>query len=128
MRGVKTKLAELRSTNRAQLDFPYRGGSTLELNLRQGDSGDKPEVFFWLDRGQIPCHSDCSLFSKFDGDEVKEWEGTGPASHRGDTIFVNNSHEFLGRLRTAKKLTIEVLIFNQGKFQYTFNVGGLKWE
>lgn len=128
MRGVKTKLAELRSTNRAQLDFPYRGGSTLEMNLRKRDSDDEPEVFFRLDRGQVPCHSDCSLFSKFDSDEVKGWEGTGPKSHRGDTIFVDNSKEFLERLRTAKRLTVEVLIFNHGKFQYTFNVDGLKWE
>ena len=128
MRGAKTKVAELRSTNRAQLDFPYRGGSTLELTVRKRSSEDDTDVIFWLERGQIPCHSDCSITTKFDNDEVKEWAGTGPQSHRGDTIFVDNANEFLERLKIAKRLTVEVLIFNHGRFQYTFNVSGLKWE
>ena len=128
MRGTKTKVAELRSTNRAQLDFPYRGGSTLELTVRKSDKEEDPDVIFWLDRGQIPCLSDCSISAKFDNDEVKEWEGSGPQSHRSDTIFLDSSKDFLARLKSAKRLTVEILIFNHGRFQYTFNTAGLKWE
>jgi hypothetical protein len=127
MRESKTKFAELKSLNKAQLGFPYRGGSALQLIIRKSGEAEANTVFF-LDRGQLPCHTDCKLIAKFDDDEIKNWEGTGPASSSSDAIFVDEAADFLARLKSAKKLVVEVLVYDHGRVQFTFNVRGLKWE
>lgn len=128
MRRSITQIAEINSTNKANLDFPYKGGSTLELNLRKMDSKEEDDVFFSIDRGQIPCFNICRIFSKFDNDEVIEWGGIGAESGRSDLIFIGKSQEFIERLKSAKKLIIEIQIYNHGRFQFNFNVSGLKWK
>jgi len=127
MRGTKTRFAELNSTNRAQLSFPYGGGSKLQLIIRKKSDADT-DVVFLLDRGQVPCHTDCRMAAKFDDDEVAEWELSGPASGRSASLFVDEANDFLERLKTAKKLVVEVQIYDHGSFQFTFNPKGLKWE
>jgi TonB family protein len=128
MRRSITQIAEIKSINKASLDFPYKGGSTLELNLRKMDLKEEDDVFFSIDRGQIPCFNICRIFSKFDNDEVIEWGGIGAESGRSDLIFIGNSREFIERLKSAKKLIIEIQIYNHGRFQFNFNVSGLKWK
>lgn len=127
MRDTKAKFAELKSGNKAQLGFPYRGGSTLQLILRK-DRDAETDVVFVLDRGQLPCHSNCKIAAKFDDDEVSNWEGTGPASSSSDALFVDEAKDFLTRLKTAKKLVVEVLIYDHGRTQFTFTVRTLKWD
>ena len=127
MRGTATKFAELNSINRAQLGFPYRGGSKLQLIIRSKSDKDF-DVVFWLDRGQVPCHSDCKLTAKFDDEEVKEWELTGPASGRSDSLVVDEADSFLEKLRSSKRLMVEVQIYDHGNVQFTFNPKGLKWQ
>lgn len=126
MRGSKVQFAELKSSNRAELDFPYRGGSSLEINIRKRNSEEESDVFLWIDRGQIPCHSECVIYTKFDEDEVKSWSGSGPVSYKSNMIFIENSTEFIERIKTSKKLILEVKIFDYGGFQYKFNTGGLR--
>ena len=127
MRRSITQIAEIKSTNKANLDFPYKGGSTLELNLRKRGS-EEDDVFVSIDRGQIPCFNICRIFTKFDQDEVVEWGGSGADSGRSDLIFIGKSQEFIERLKSAKKLIIEIQIYNHGRFQFNFNVSGLKWN
>ena len=127
MRRSITQIAEIKSTNKANLDFPYKGGSTLELNLRKRES-EEDDVFVSIDRGQIPCFNICRVFTKFDNDEVVEWGGSGAESGRSDLIFIGKSQEFIERLKSAKKLIIEIQIYNHGRFQFNFNVSGLKWK
>jgi hypothetical protein len=128
MRGTNIHYAELKSINRAQLDFPYRGGSALELILRHKESTEEPDAILILDRGQIPCSIDCNVFVKFDSGEVEKLGGSGGESGRSDLIFIGNSKEFIERLRLAKRLIVEVSIFGHGRFQFIFNVAGLNWK
>jgi hypothetical protein len=127
MRATKAKFAEVKSTNKAQLGFPYRGGSTLRLILRKSSDAETTVVFF-LDRGQLPCHTDCKIAAKFDDEEVKDWEGTGPALSSSDAVFVDDAADFLTRLKTSKKVVVEVLLYDHGPSQFTFNIRGLKWD
>ena len=127
MRQTNTKYAELRSTNRAQLDFPYRGGSTLQLILRKR-SEDDLDVILWLNKGQVPCHDRCVVTAKFDDDDPLEFFAVGPQSASSDSLFLYEEQAIVDRLKTAKKLIVEVLIYDHGKFQFTFSPRGLKWQ
>jgi hypothetical protein len=127
MRGTKVKFAELNSINRAQFAFPYQGGSKLQLIIRRRSDADL-DLFFWVDKGQMPCHSECSLAAKFDNDDVEEWSLSGPGSGRSNILFVDKADNFLERLKAAKKLIVEVQIYDHGRVQFTFNPKGLKWE
>lgn len=125
MRSSKKNFAELNSANQAQLSFPYKGGSTLQLIVFKNSKDDELDVLFWLKRGQMPCHDHCMVSAKFDNDEISEWRSSGPAAGRSDAVYIKNSAEFLERLRLSKKLTVEVQIYDGGNFQYQFKTAGL---
>jgi hypothetical protein len=128
MRGTKTKLAKLNSINRVQLAFPYHGGSRLQLIIRK-ESDANVDVFFWIEKGQLLCHSICRIYVKFDNEGVEDWEALGADSGESDTIFIyrGRADNFLDRLEMAKKLTVEVQIYDYGRAKFVFNSKGLKW-
>lgn len=128
MREIKTKFAELNSSNRAQLGFPYQGGSVLQLIIRKRSNEQISDVEFWINSGQIPCRAECNIVTKFDDDEVKEWAATGSESGRNNLLFVDDATDFIERLKNAKKLIVEVQIYDYGRFQYSYNPKNLKWD
>lgn len=127
MRGTSTRRATLSSQNSIQLGFPYRGGSKLELTVRKRGE-DSPDVFLFIDRGQIPCHDDCAVNVKFDDEEVMAWSGTGPDSGKTSIIFLNSEPDFIEKLKNTKQLFVEVSIYDHGRGQFKFNTKGLKWS
>ena len=126
MRDNITKFAELKSTNRIQLDFPYRGGSTLRLVIRKTGQEDE-SIFVLLDRGQLSCHSDCKIAAKIDSAPVVEWGGSSPVTSNS-VIFIGQRINLLNDIRSAKKMVIEVQVYDHGPAQFVFNSPGLRWE
>lgn len=127
MRGKSTKHAELRSPTRVALAFPYNGGSTLTLALRQEQDADL-DAFVYIDKGQMPCHGTCTVAVKFDDEPVQYWPALGTTSPRSTAVFFRQEATFLDRLRSAKKLIVEVHLYDHGHEQFTFHLRGLKWE
>lgn len=126
MRGATTKTATVESSTPLNLDFPY-GESTPRLHVRQ-DPKWGFDIFITAN-GPFLCRSyDDTVSVKFDNGPIREWscaEGDGGSS---DIIFFNREQSFLAELKKAKKVIVEVSMYNAGRQQITFPVAGLKWE
>lgn len=125
MRGTVTAFAELRSSNAAQLRFPYAGGSTLSILLRQ--SGQRQDAMIVVSKGQFVCGLDgCRYAVKFD-DKLEQISLSRASSGSSDVLFVSNSTQFIKQLRSAKAVIVEVEFYDHGREQFTFAPAGLNW-
>ncbi|TBH74901.1 hypothetical protein [Aquirufa nivalisilvae] len=118
------------SKNTVELNFPYNGGTNLEIWLRNGLNGQGNEVFLIVNKGQF--------MSSFDGEETvrMKFDNSPPISSnfsnestgKSTTIFLSKSSSIIKRLKKSKKLIIEVDFYDNGTSQFEFDVEGLKWD
>ncbi|MGV2904635.1 hypothetical protein [Achromobacter sp. AGC25] len=129
MRGSTEKIAELKSNNRVSLQFPYQGGSDLTIVLRHSQRLGGLSAMVQLSKGQLLCEfRGCNLVVKFDDEPIMHlWAHAASGGHR-NTIFLQDESPFLARLRSAKKVIIEVDIWKHGPTQFTFQATGLDWK
>lgn len=122
MRGTSQHFAGVSSLNTVKLDFPYEGGTTVDLVI---SSGNTLSVFLNLHNGQFDCRGGaCAVSYKFDDGKV---ETPATSSSSNTAIFMDNPQAFLDELRKAKRLIVEVPIYKAGLPQFKFDVAGLKW-
>ncbi len=124
MRDVETRYALLQSDNIENFSFPYGGGSKLGLWLRKSSPKDQV-VFFEISSGQIVC-DECKLAVKFDDDKVAYFEAAIPDGG-SKFVMLRKSGGFLNRLRTSKKIFVELKFYQEGTRQFLFSPQGLAW-
>lgn len=129
MRGTVTNFAQVKSLNVIQLDFPYQGGSSLYLMLRNSPENGN-EVMISTDNGQLWCeYSNCYMSVKFDNDEIKTYPLAKAAAGTSETMFLDGSvDQFINKLKKSKNVMIEIGFFNYGNQQFRFDTGGLEWS
>ncbi|RXZ42675.1 hypothetical protein [Crenobacter cavernae] len=132
MRGQSRYFASLTSSDMIQLAFPYNGGTDLELVLRDDPEHGK-DIMLWMSKGQLPCYSydGCSFSVKFDDGPIQRFSAAGPASSGSDTLFISGPagrKKFMAGLRKAKRMIVEVNVYDAGRQQFTFEPVGLQWE
>jgi hypothetical protein len=139
MRGTTTYYASRYSYNEPNLEFPYQGGSPLELELWRYKGNNDPypdEPVLSLSKGQFDCRSDgCILAMKFDAGPLfyRKATQTDCGSEQCLNISLDGmspdprNKPLMKRARMANVLTIEVPIWHYGSYQYEFHVAGLKW-
>jgi hypothetical protein len=126
MRGTTTKIAMVLSSDELQFDFPYAGGSTVGLMIR--NTAGHEDVGLRVDKGQFICNPfGGAVPVKFDNGPVEKF--TCQSTTDGDTsiIFLSPAKRFIRQLRNSQNLTVEPTFFNAGAHQVTFNTIGLKW-
>ena len=128
VRGGTSYFAETTSTNSVNLNFPYGGGSTVALTVRRAPAWGL-DVVFKLSSGQLVCNSnrDCHATVRFDQGPAQRFSLNEASDHSNDVVFVNADHQFLAKLKKAKKLVVELEIYEGGRPQFEFNVSGLEW-
>lgn len=116
------------STNTIDFDFPYQGGSTFDLTVR--NLGKKNEVTLSVSKGQFLTSFGFSkaCMVKFDDETGTRFSYGSASDGSSDIIFFSNASKFISRLKKAKKLKIEAPFFNEGNKIIEFDVAGLKWE
>lgn len=128
MEGTTIYMASLLSTNELNFKFPYKGGSKLSIDLRHKDA--ITDVFIQVSKGQImPSFSGKeTLKFKFDDeDTVKFTYSTSPGSSN-NIVFMNDPSGVIKKLLTAKKIMLEVPIYNEGLQVFEFDAAGLAWD
>lgn len=119
--------ASVVSQNMASLDFPYEGGTSLTLYLRSKNG--VLDSWVWASNGQLYDDYDNRVIAvRFDDDEPVNFSVSESTSGDSQYRFINSSNKLLKRLRTAKKVKIQVQFYNNGNFVYEFDVSDLKWE
>jgi hypothetical protein len=127
MRGAVTKTARVSATKPIHLDFPY-GESTPELVIRQ-DPKFGFDIYVTAN-GQFLCRSydDDVVSVKFDSGPITSWACAEADGGSSDIVFISNGRSFLAKLKKAKKVIIEADMYEAGRQQMTFDVGGLEWK
>lgn len=128
MEGTTTYFAELPSTNKINFKFPYKGGSTLSINLRNKGAGN--EVFLYLDKGQImpSLMGEKSMKFKFDDENTIMYSYTTATGASNNYVFMAKEKEIINKLMKSKKVMIELEIFNEGMNVFEYDSEGLVWD
>ncbi len=129
MRGTTERAAELTSDNSVSLAFPYQGGSSLYILLRHSQRFGGLNAMLRISKGQLLCRiRGCKIAAKFDDGKVLTLNARPAESGHPDFVFLNDASAFVTRLRSAKKVIIEVEVWKHGLAQFTFQAGGLSWK
>jgi len=127
MRNTKTKYATVSSTNTLNFDFPYDGGSSGIITIRNSSKFGK-DILLRISKGQFNCGSTCSVTVKFDNGKLLKYSADTASDGSIDVIFIQGFERFVKQLKTAKKMMIEVEFFQAGSQQLEFDVSGLEWS
>lgn len=127
LRGAMTAFASLRSTNEASFEFPYQGGSRMSLVLRKSARSGS-HVILTIAPGQFVCLLECSVHVKFDAGKVETLGASGASDGSAQSVFIDAYGRFLGKLKKAKKVTVEADFYQEGPTQFEFDVAGLVWR
>ena len=120
-------IAWVNANDLVYLDFPYNGGSQGILTLRKSNSTS--DVYFSIDKGQIDIGIDITTIRvKFDDEEPKMWSMLESSTNDRDILFFDNDKLFYKKLKTSKKLVLEVPFFQNGHQQFEFNTENLVWN
>jgi len=128
MSGTKRYFASTTSTNEIEFEFPYDGGSTFQLVVR--NMGKRNEVLLSVSKGQFMTSIGSSekIRIKFD-DEKPFYVGYNSADDGSmDIIFLNSANKIINKLKKAKKVMIEAPFYDAGRQIIYFDVEGLKWD
>ncbi|MCG2611804.1 hypothetical protein LZZ90_09840 [Flavobacterium sp. SM15] len=128
MEGTKQFFATCTSINTADFEFPYDGGSTLDIHIRNLGHGN--EALITVSKGQFMTSigDSESLKAKFDDEKPMSFTYSSSADGSSDVIFINNAAKFISKLKKAKKVMLEVGFFDAGRKVLEFETEGLKWN
>jgi hypothetical protein len=125
MTGRSSHRAWIRSTNTLGFDFPYEGAQRGRLVVRTHPQYGK-DVILQIDKGQFLCSSymDCRVLVRFDDAPAERYAGAEPADNSTTSVFIRNHDRFLQRLRSARRVRIQVNVYQEGAPVFEFDVGG----
>jgi len=115
------------STNEIEFKFPYSGGSTFDLTVRNMGNGN--EVLLSVSKGQFLTSimgSQACRF-KFDDEPPLTIVYNSAQGAKMDVIFFDDAKKIISKLKTAKKLKLEAPFYDAGNQIIEFNVDGFTW-
>lgn len=129
MSGKSVRTAWVYSSNTINLGFPYQGEQHAKLLLRRHPRWGN-DVILLIEQGQVLCHSygDCYVAVRFDDEKLRRYEGNPPSDNSSESIFIPAFGTFMKELPSAKKLKIEIQIYQAGNQVFEFDVSGFKPE
>jgi len=128
MTSSKRYFASIISDNEANFNFPYSGGSSLTLVVRNYGNGN--ELVVGISKGQfmLSIMSNEVIRIKFDDDQPMTVSFNSSDNGSTQWIFPNNSQRLITRLKSAKKVMIEAPFYDSPRQVFHFNTEGLVWD
>lgn len=125
MRNQTSYYACTSTTNSMEFSYPYNGGSTANLCLRQSPKSGN-DVYLSVSKGQFYCASydGCTIHAKFDDGPVVALHANEASGGDTSVIFITGYKRFSERLKKAKHLFIEAEFYQDGRRQMEFDVQG----
>lgn len=121
----------LLSDNQHEFEFPYHGGSKLQIDVRYRKQ-DGSQVILTLSRGQLQTtnfSNGNNVIVRFDEDAPVTFSTTEPADYSTSYLFLNNPRKFINRAKNAKKIKIQVPVYDEGQPVFEFEPAEpLTWE
>ena len=123
--------AGLTSDNTEYFDFPYDGGSQLNLWVRKHPKYGT-DVIIKITKGQLLCNEyngTNHVTVRFDDSPAKKYNTVEPTDISSDQLFLLGAKDFISRAKKAKTIKIEIPVFEEGDRVFKFTVDEpLKWE
>ena len=110
-----------------EFNFPYTGGSTATLTIRQID--DRRTVYLEVSKGQFNRSfqgGDARL--RFDGTPAIKYSFSAAENGRANIIFFDSAQALIDRIKASQKISIDVEFYAQGRRQITFKTADLDWD
>lgn len=121
-----SKWASLKSPDQVHFDFPYNGGSTLELTYRKRSDG-REDAFFQISKGQILCSSySCPVSLRIGDGPVQTFKGSSAAAGKSDVVFLGNLKELRAALTSGTPFKVQIEFFQKGNVAFGFDPKGFK--
>jgi hypothetical protein len=126
-RNKKVYYSLLESENEQDFDFPYSGGSKLVLQIRKHAEWGT-DVVFKITKGQFTCGiDDCFGLINFDG-KPERLTLSEPSDHSSDVLFAKYGSAILNKIKSSKKVIVELPFYQEGNRQFIFESAGLEWN
>lgn len=125
--GSTVYKAFVMSPDSLKFSFPYTGGSTATLTIRQID--DRTTVYLEVSKGQFNRSfqgGDARI--RFDGKPTIKYSFSAAENGRANIIFFNSEQALIDQLKASRKIIIDVEFYAQGRRQIAFRTAGLDWN
>lgn len=124
--GDPSYYAAVQSSNTFMLDFPYEGAQHGTLMLRKHARHGK-DVLVSIREGQILCSTyDCGVTVRIDDEKPFKVVGTEPANNDSTTIFLPIYTRLMKRMPGAKRLRVELRLYQAPPQTLDFNIEGFE--
>ena len=113
------------SNNSFELDSPYSGGTSAYLMLRKHPRAGN-DVMIQVTSGQLHCQYDnCFVTVRFDDEEVTKQYVSEPSDSSNDLYFFKSTNKVINKIKSSKKMYVELTFFQQGIKTFEFNTENL---
>ncbi|MGN7999760.1 hypothetical protein [Sphingomonas sp. 22176] len=121
--GKQILTASVRSANEIQQGMPY-GESGLTATIRRHPRWGRG-VYFTLGSGQLVCGvmDSCYAIVRFDDGPARRVSLTEPSDHSSSTLFASGS--LASSMLKAKKMVVEIEVYEAGRPQFSFDIARL---
>ncbi|NJB99409.1 zinc ribbon domain-containing protein [Sphingomonas sp. ABOLD] len=121
--GKQILTASVQSSNEIQQGFPY-GESGLTATIRRHPRWGR-DVYFTLGSGQLVCGvmDSCYALVRFDDGPARRVSLAEPSDHSSGTLFASGS--LAASMLKAKKMVVEIEVYQAGRPQFSFDTAGL---
>ncbi|WP_460962345.1 hypothetical protein [Spirosoma litoris] len=119
--------ASITSPRLLEFSFPYAGGSIATLTIRKRESGT--HVYIQVSKGQFNrSFQGGKADVRFDGNPVVPYAFSAAENGSANIIFFDSEKALIDKLKTTKKMTVDVAFAGQGQRQIEFITAGLVWN
>ena len=116
--------ATLNSINQLELPYPYGGGSTVTLTIRNRDGAIT--VFFSVSKGLLASSfQGGTALIRINGGRLVTYALSAAANGRGNLLFVDDSPQLIKQLRIATVMIVQLKVAGQKTHKIRFNAAGL---
>lgn len=118
-------IAQVKSSNTVNFDFPYSGEQRAKLTLLLSPRPAN-EVIFEIEKGQVLCKSyaDCLVNVRFDDGKAEYYSAVGASDGSTTGIYMRDYRKFVEKMQRAQRVRIAASIYQQGAPTFEFDVSG----
>lgn len=119
--------ASVTSSNLLQFAYPYTGGSTATLVIREKDGS--PQVYIEVANGQFNrSFQNGSARIRFDAKPPVTYPLSAAANGRANIVFFDAERKLISQIKAAENMTVQVVFDGQPVRQIQFRTAGLRWN
>ncbi|GAB3725627.1 hypothetical protein [Spirosoma lituiforme] len=119
--------AAINSPTVLNFDFPYEGGSTATLTIRQ--KNDVSYVYLEVSKGQFNRSFQGGNASiRFDDKPPVRYSLSAAENGRANIVFFDSPQKLINQLKGAQKMIVDVEFHGQGTRHIEFLTSGLSWN